>query len=251
MQFLDKCLEVPDTCFKTGNKEKAWTKFHAAVIDSNNTEPIKNLLGPDVSPWMFFALFQEMLRDAFCVKITERQVLANTLSEHEKDVTSYIGGAVVQKLRQKAYRLRDSEEKHVILECVQHLSVDEARKGSMIEILDRGGLIKLHPSIELLFEALETKFRCLYSGYSIRLSFEAFFQECVSLDEVSTAFYNQIYEVRAQENLKEKLLRDMTFLYFKTRAHHKCKTFMDDYYRQTHKEKREKALRKRMRQNAK
>lgn len=251
LQFLDKCLDVPATCFKTGNKEKAWTKFHVAMLNPKNVEPISNFAGQDVSTWLCFALFEEMTEYAFCSKESEVQVYATTLNKHDKDVISYVGGAVVQKLRQRAYRLKDSSDKNGILDCVQNLSVDEARKGSMTEMLDRGGLVKLHPRIELLFESLEIKFRSLFKGFSVSLPFEAFFHESMTLDEVSAAFHNQLYNIHSEETLKEKLLRDLIFLFFKIRTHHQCKTFMDDFYKQTHKEKREKGLRKRLRQNAK
>lgn len=255
LQFLMTCLTVAGAYFKSSIKEKSWAKFHAAVADQNNMRPLDEIVTPKVSTWLCFTTFEIMLKNV-CNNDTTTETFDNNsesdidLTGRDRDIIIYIGGAVVTKIKQKAYRLKNIELKQEILGLVEALSAENGESGSsMTSLLDRGGLVKLHPNIELLFVNLETTFRALFIGFSsTALPFKAYFQKCLSLDAVSTRFHEHLYPVNAQETTKEKLFRDVTFLYFKIRAHHKCKTFMDNFHRKTQKEKREKGLRKRLKQ---
>lgn len=253
MQFLERCFELPKTCFKNSSKEKVWTKFHMAMKDQDNLRSLDEMVTSAVSPWLCFEALNIMISTVFDkffkteIKYTEKG--NQSLNDIEKNITHYIGGAVLQKIKKKTYRLKDQEEKQEILTILESLSANSSESTlSLTSLLDRGGLVTLHPNIELLFAELEMTFRAMFSGFSSSaISFEAYLQEC-SISTVSKKFYDHLYSVCTQENKKEKVLKDVIYIYFKIRARHKCKTFMDDFYRLSKKEKREKGTRKRLKQ---
>jgi hypothetical protein len=178
MQFLDSCCNIPAFCFRNNNKEKAWSKFHSAMTNKENTCRLIDLVGSQTSHWLALAVFEDMLSIAFKKPVCEGAVVSDvtiSLSDEEKDISKFIGGAVLQKIKQKAQRLKSKEEQQEILEAVDSLSADSDEPGSMTSMLDRGGLMKLHPDIKPLFVGLEITFRTLFCGFSNpKLSFEAF-----------------------------------------------------------------------------
>jgi hypothetical protein len=216
------------------------------MTNKENTCRLIDLVGSQTSHWLTLAVFEDMLSIAFKKPVCEGAVVSDvtiSLSDEEKDITKLIGGAVLQKIKQKAQRLKSKEEQQEILEAVDSLSADSDKPGSMTSMLDREGLMKLHPDIKPLFVGLEITFRTLFCGFSNpKLSFEAFFDECLLLDAVSP-FHDLLHST---ETTKENIFRDLTFLYFKIGAHHKCKTYIDDSNRCTQREKKQKGLRKQL-----
>lgn len=90
----------------------------------------------------------------------------------------------------------------------------------------------------------------MFIGFSDTLMpFDSYFEQCCALDSVSTRFYEQVYSVQSEEIVKEKILREIIHLYFRVRAHHRCKTYMDTFRRETQKSRKEKGLRKQLKQN--
>ena len=118
----------------------------------------------------------------------------------------------------------------------------EAR--SMTQLLDRGGLTRIHPNISKVFLTLESIFRFLFNGPRQQLCFRTFLSEASKSDLILACLYDQMYKVNATESTMEKIFHGIVKSYFTVRAHHKCKTFMDEHRRKTKKPKKEKALRK-------
>lgn len=234
--------------FKNAAKEKAWTNFYKEMAEDKNIDPLHQLVPPEVSMWICMEVFSVVLRTKY-EHILQQTTNAedNEVPHEEKHIIAYIGGSCVQKMNQRTYRLKTSDTRQERLDCLAALCTDSTSEDTLTGLLNRGGLVKLHPNAEELFLCLESKFRAMFSGFE-QMSFESYFKNCSDLDRVSTRFHEQLYHVSANSKTKEKLLREIIQLYFNIRAHHKCKTYMDEVNRLSHKCKREKALRRRLKQ---
>ena len=149
--------------FSKCSKEKAWNKFYAAIACDDNIGQLDNirqldeLVGVEASPFLCFEVFGILLASYDTLKL--QPLLSLEITDFEKNVLVYIGGAVLQKLKQRAYRLKDLAQREAILRLIETLSAGSAAAGSMTSILDRGGLIKLTAAAETLFFHLESAFR--------------------------------------------------------------------------------------------
>ena len=93
-------------------------------------------------------------------------------------------------------------------------------------MFDRGGLIYVKHSVVDLLEGTEVNFRSKFSsGYTN----SHFVKDCLEDRVLLTKFYDVCYDVQAGEESQESVLTGFLKLFFKIRAHNKCKFFMDEY----------------------
>jgi hypothetical protein len=114
------CLTVAGAYFKSSIKESSWAKFHDAVADQNNMRRLDEIFTPKVSTWLCFTTFEIMLKNV-CNNDTTTETFDNNsesdiyFTGRDRYIIIYIGGAVVRKVTQKHYILKNIELKHEIL----------------------------------------------------------------------------------------------------------------------------------------
>ena len=229
LNFLSDCVDKKSK-FPSSAKEASWGKFHAAVVkNANHLNEITE--SPQFSTWLCLKLFMHILGSAFQASSQQPHFSKAEYTPEEDDIVIYIGGSVVSKLKRAAYRLSDSE-KVSQLDALGHLIDESASKSSdsLTDVLDRGGLIRLVPQIQAMFVEMECIFRQLFSSVNdVQLSAEKFRDECTNNDLILCGYYETTYASVANETTKLQIFNNVISLYFRIRAYHKCRTFMNQY----------------------
>ena len=235
VSFLDSCIG-PKGTFAAAAREKAWSHYHAAF--KKNMGPVAQAVkSAPAAAWLCLRLFELLLKSNFPDNSESARSQDTTVSEKDYDIIAYIGGSVLQKVKKAAFRLSNNKDKFSIIDCVnsfidhnKHDQDDESQAMSMTNILDRGGLIYLKPNVKQMFIWLESVFRNMFADHGMKaLSFEMYMEQCLSDGTVMASFYENVYASWADEAKKELILRIIVQLYFKIRAHHKCKKLMDEH----------------------
>ncbi|XP_070175007.1 uncharacterized protein [Littorina saxatilis] len=226
--FMFNCLGKR-TKFPTTAREKAWSAFHVAY--QQNMLSIKAVTGSaQASMWLCFHLFELLLDVNYPItpqaQENEAQEEEESLSENVKDVVCYIGGSVVQKLKQRCLRLKSSEEKEEKLKCLKHfVQNDEDEASVLTTALNRGGLVFLQQNSKDFFCLLERKARSVFQT-NTQQEFSAM---CGQSQEVFTLFQDMTSECEVSEEMKELIFVQMAQLFFKIRVHHECRKFLDQH----------------------
>ena len=80
------------------------------------------------------------------------------LSQQNKDIVNFIGGSVLQKLKQRLVQQKDCTAKEEKLRCIDDMLEKEADdEASLTSTLNKGGLLFLKPVTKELFHLLEFK----------------------------------------------------------------------------------------------
>ncbi|KAK7481903.1 hypothetical protein BaRGS_00026811, partial [Batillaria attramentaria] len=247
LMFLDKCL-VPKGRFKNAAKEKVFANFHSAFLV--NKDAVQELTSAQAAMWLCLKTLELLISANYEYNVQCEKSVPIVPTE-ETDIVQYIGGFVICSLVKKARRLTDTEQRNEMLECLQHLIADghvaepdtvSSAPRPLTQVLDRGGLVKIHPNILQVFLELEGTFRSCFDGPQRHLSYQTFTTACEQSHIISTCLFDQMYG--ASESVMEKILHGIWKSYFTVRAHHKCKTYMDAHRRKICAVKKQKGLRK-------
>ena len=245
MLFISACFEMKSK-FMPANKEASERKFNSSLLE--NLPRLEPLTGSTMfSSWLCLEIFMRLLK-----QISEKgQVETPTIVKHDcrdDDIVIYVGGSIVSKLRKAAHRLTDGE-KDAHLEVLSHLvsSKEDSNDAetSLTNVLDRGGLVRLVPKVQAMFLEMENLFLNLFSDTHLTcLPLEMYSQECLKNDTVLCAFYECTYESTNSDTVKFHLMKGIIALYFRIRAYHKCRSYMDHYCYAKCITRKQKALRK-------
>ncbi|KAK7089070.1 hypothetical protein V1264_024168 [Littorina saxatilis] len=248
LQFLNACL-VPKTRFKCANKERAFQKFHQAMLVELNVLPLEKLLCPFSATTMAFAVFELLLKRNYDLKKQTQSNNGDEVPEGEVGIVEHIAGFVLFNLKKQAKRINNVAERELVEDCLNALetpeviSTSKTNLPSLTQVLDRGGLTKPTQNICQMFVALEPIFRSTFGDVQ-SFDFQIYFSKCVASDSVSTCLYEGLYKVNAKKNTKEKLLSGIVKVYFNVRVHHEYKVYMDRHKLSTKTGKQKKSLRK-------
>lgn len=154
-------------------------------------------------------LFTNLLRSP--MKATSEVPLL--VSEEEKDILKYIGGAILRILRSRGYRTVNWLQ---LIKVVKQLTVEDTDPKSLISFKSRGGLTCPHACLVACIFKLEDTFRSVHlASFSKKI--------CI----------NESVRRNAMENLRSYLGGDpcdissqCRGLFFTIRAHHQCKEVM-------------------------
>lgn len=255
LHFLNRCL-VKKTKFRCASKEKAITKFHQAILDTSYFKPLEALLCPFTATSVALTVFEILMKNNY--DNPQETVQSEVeVPQTEVDIVEYIGGYVLFTIKKQAHRVKDISERESMLQCLnacETKDVASATAGSasstagstqhpMTQVLDRGGLTKPSSNICQMFVNLESIFRsCFNEAHT--LSSEMYFSKCLTSDCVSVCLYEEMYKINASENIKENILSGILKLYFKIRAHHKCRVYLNRHQMLTKASRKKKSLRK-------
>ena len=232
------------------NKEASERKFNSSLLE--NLPRIEPLTGSTMfTSWLCLEIFIRLLKQ---ISEKDKPDSPPTVKHdcRDDDIVIYIGGSIVSKLRKTAHRLTD-DEKDAQLEVLSQLvsSKEESNDAetSLTNVLDRGGLVRLVPQVQALFLELENLFLNLFSDTRLTcLSSEMYTKECLKSDIVLCGFYESTYKSTSSDTVKFHLLRGILALYFRIRAYHKCRSYMDHYCYTKCISRKQKAFRKTLKQ---
>ena len=243
LSFLTDCVDTKSK-FYSASKEASWRSFHRAVF--TETSQLHSITKSHAfSSWLCLKLFSHLLSHMFNRLPTCSPDIAKHCPE-EDDIVIYIGGSVVAKLKKAAYRLTD-EEKGAHMDILNHLidlSADNS-SDSLTDILDRGGLIRLLPQVQAMFIEMECVFLELFShSGNTQVSVNKYRNECMNRDVILCGYYETTYASLTHNTVKMQILNKILSLYFRIRAYHKCRVYMEKYHQKKQIARKQKSLRK-------
>lgn len=218
------------------------------------------IIGQISATWLCMKVFDLMLMKAYDKSDPKSVSAGCQIPSEECDIVEYIGGFVIQGLKKHVSKLSNVVQKAELLSCLSQFFYSEQdeelqnmqypdNNKSLTQLFDRGGLIKIKPNATQIFLGLEETFRHLYDGNLTETTkYEVFFEKACELEKVSVCYFDEVYGVNASEATKEQVLQSLAKLYFKVRIHHKCKAYMDTHKKLQQKSKKEKGLRKTLKQ---
>ena len=165
------------------------------------------------------------------------------LTPKEIDISSYIGGSVLSKLRKKYIATRSQEKNGVLQNFVANQGDDSScLTPSLTSVKSRGGLIYLTQCGTDIFHQLEIKFQTCYPEVVTEFSIETYRRACYT--EVAMCSRSP---GKPTEQEKEFFL-DVIALYFKIRSYAKLRNRLEQFLNKSQTERKQKALRKTLKQ---
>ena len=249
MPFISASFEIKSK-FMPANKEASERKFNSSLLE--NLPRLEPLTGSTMfSSWLCLEIFTRLLK-----QISEKDKADSPPNvKHDRkddDIVIYVGGSIVSKLRKAAHRLTDGEKDahlEVLSQLVSSRDESDYAETSLTNVLDRGGLVRLVPQIQAMFLEMENLFLHLFSDTHLTsLSLEMYSEERRKSDAVLCAFYESTYKSTTSDTIKFHLLRSIFSLYFRIRAYHKCRSYMDHYCYAKCISRKQKAFRKTLKQ---
>ena len=120
-RFLNGCL-VPRNTFLHATREKAWGKYHQAYLRQlPSTMELTN--SAHAAAWLCLRSFEKLIDVNYPLYAEAEQL---QLSEQNKDVVHFIGGSVLQKLKQRLVQRKDCTAKEEKLRCIEDMLAKEA-----------------------------------------------------------------------------------------------------------------------------
>ena len=124
-------------------------------------------------------------------------------------------------------------------------TTEESENAGLVECFDRGGLVKIKPQVAHMFIAMEDTFNHVVKAKT-SVSSHVFIKACGEHDDILCGFYETAYDCEVEDRIKEQIIIKILDLYFKIRIHQKCRVYMDQVRFNTHQNKKQKALRKKL-----
>ncbi|KAI0235001.1 hypothetical protein LSAT2_014614 [Lamellibrachia satsuma] len=103
VKFMDKCL-VPKTKFLSSAREKAWSNYHREYL--KHMQSVMELAGsPANAAWLCLKIFEHLVMLNYPVSPqSSNEEQCKSITEDDQDIVNYIGGSVVQKIKQKTFQ---------------------------------------------------------------------------------------------------------------------------------------------------
>lgn len=198
--------------------EKSWIQFHEKV--QTLEFPISCNLNVPVLRFIAMQLFKRI------ISFQEKEgpstpSLSTDVTAREKDILSYVGGAVVNKLSQRY--ANKSELLVLLLELKSEVGEAECGPSTLTATLDRGGLCFLKASFCDVLVQLENTFTDMFNNKFENIAKMAFNDRCQS--ELFNSFQAQFKE--PGNTMLKQLFTDICSLYFTIRIHHKAKVTLE------------------------
>ena len=241
LSFLENCL-VPKGRFLSASAEKATANFHCTVTEQ--IRPLMDTFGLSSGDTFLLCLeVFERLKKVNYSKPEATPVVHRPVSTEEKDILHYIGGSIINSLKNS---LTLNEEQEGQIAVVDSLATKKAPKDigferSMTSLLDRGGLTYIKPGMAGCMAHLEEQFREMHWGNR-----EDFQTRCLNNAVLISEYYTATYSCLASEDDKEYILLRILKLFYKIRIHHKCKMLIDNYRFQRQVSSKKKGIRKQL-----
>eukprot|EP00795_Rhopilema_esculentum_P017481 gene17481-9090_t len=180
------------------------------------------------------------------------------LTKGDKEVISYICGAVLSKLIKKTYdtvrkkhATKETEntlrQRIELLNCCKGTEEEWLRDKKLIDTLNRGGLTYPKAKFVEIFHKAEEILRKAISSNPKRINVASIvvtiFKEASTLLATSKFLFDS---VDAASDLKDTIFKDAIRVYIKIRAHAHARHVIETHKCATGRQKKEKALRKKL-----
>ena len=141
---------------------------------------------------------------------------------------AYIGESIIQKIRKYASRLTDkNKKKQIFLSCIERMIGSSTTK--LVSVKTCGGLLNATDGMLRIFAIMEKQFRTMFGeGVEcvVEMSEHSFVTSVMSM-EMITEFCQLIGSACIDDTGKVMVLKKITSIFFKVRAHNKARKLLD------------------------
>eukprot|EP00794_Sanderia_malayensis_P005988 gene5988-6684_t len=243
---------------KTKSLDSMWTNFQKVWVDQDVRTNVQAHFGvsKEFSSWLLLHCQEEIAKQK--IEIEELHQQSEELTNSDREVISYICGAVLSKLIKKTYdtvrKKHARKETKIILRqriellnCCKGDEEEWARDKKLINTLNRGGLTYPKAQFVEIFYKAEEILRKAISSNPKRINVAAIavtvFKEASLLLSASKCLF---HSVDAASDLKDTVFKDAIRIYIKIRAHAHARHVIETHKCTTGRQKKEKALRKKL-----
>ena len=258
-EVFEKTVEM-----KTFSIERMWTNFNSVWVNEAITSRLIRCLDvpKEFCSWLLLYCQEEIAKDRCHTGIAEVKHVQIELSEHDKETVTYICGAVLSKLIRKAHdNMRKPgiqaaakvvlEKRIDALNCCKSSQSARIFTGQLIETLDRGGLIYPKATFAELFHRTEKVFRVSVSGSVNKINVASIVSRVFTQEASFIERSKSMFDSALPNSIKDIVLKDSIKIYVKLRAHAHAKHLIENHKSGSRKQKKEKALRKKLKLSSK
>ena len=216
--WLNDCLVSPGLHL-SACRDRVWASYH-----KNLTTNIGDMTAVMKSRQAAAILALQVMKKLVALNYTDPvpvQSNKEDIGEKEEDVLAYIAGYL---LRKRGH----GEEGQALI---------SSRSEGLTSLMDRGGLTYAHEAFTAVLRELEVEFRQLPPR---SVDFKRF-EDGVISQNIPSRFFQLLDRVDSPSESKELFFRNILHLFFKVRAHQKCRHLMEKCVKFT--KKTRKALR--------
>ena len=228
---LISCLEWINKCFVDKrnllpiSREKVWSAYHEGLCENLTRMTAvtgRRLISSTISLQLMTQLIHNNYSFATCAS---SNAIDTELSERDRDIVHYISGYVLRKLF-------NSPIAHQLISTENH-------EASLVTTKNRGSLI--YPTQELveIVVQMEITFRQLPDTVVSR----DIFCELIVKGNVSSNFLALLEEISGSSEEKDIFVIDFCNIFHTVRAHHKCRSLLEQHKQKKKGKGKSKALR--------
>ena len=213
-------------------REQLWAAYHTHLLA--NIPAMEKVVNRPAASFLSLQIMKKCLEERFCItadrsELNDKKDVKDSLTSHDQDVIEYISGFMLSKLQKKCPVICSG------------LHDKDQQSGTFLESLDRGGLKRPIKDYVAFVLELECIFRCL----RVKSVSKSEFNQLVEKYDVSSVLLDILtqHEITASENEQEKFFCACINLFFKTRAHQKCRFLVEKQLAQKKERRNVKALR--------
>lgn len=217
MEWLDGCL-ISAKGQRPRAVEVVWKQFHQRLA-----ERVKSTDCRQGFSFLSLKLMQKLVELNY--RFRPNTETCNEIDERDKDILSYIAG----------YLIRRTSSRHA---SSKELVDKDAPPSGMIQLFDRGGLLVPRQGFVDVIIDFENSFRELPR---MSVDINQFFK---TLDtKGSFVSFQQLFDYRTSFEEQENCFLAITSLFFKVRAHQKCRQIFEKSLRNKSAQQKSKAVR--------
>ena len=176
--------------------------------------------------WLCLRLFERVL--SYEPPSQNSKSICTSFGAADMEIVAYIGGSIIQKIRKYAIRLTDkNKKKQIFLSCIERMIGSGTTK--LVSVKTRGGLLNATDGMLRIFAIMEKQFRTMFGeGVEcvVEMSENSFVTRVMSIDMVRE-FCQLMGSACIDDNGKVMVLKKVTSLFFKIRAHNKARKLLD------------------------
>ena len=215
-----------------------WSKYHQ-LMKLGTPQVTAVTSNHALAVLLSFQVFQTLIDKATKEESTPLASNKNEVTPEEVDISAYIGGSIVFKLKKRYTASRNDSHNGVLTYFIDRSATEQPFSfPSLTSVKSRGGLINLTSPGRAIFQQLEVKFRYCYPEGRTQMSSDEFREAC-HVDCIFTDHFP-----KTSMDVEQQVFKDMVLLYFKIRSYSTLQNRMEMFYYKSRQSKKQKALRK-------
>ena len=233
-------------------RETMWREFHSIGSDQELIKSLQSSLeGPLGFESWFLLYIQTSLHKQLGIPLDEESVPQIKISDDEKDVIAYVGGAILSKLEKRFFKLLKTstpekmssiDKDLLIIDSFKAEDGEEKSNEKLISALNRGGLTQAKSGFCAILLVAENIFQTHVSKIEKTINATYILEDCLQNSEIERKFLNLIPQ---QCSFEDALFvrKAVLSLYIKIRCHSYANNTIDKYRKEADKSSKQKGIR--------